>query len=556
MSSKNDVINTPAANATPQNEPSLDKWDRITAVSSGALTALLDIFWVGEFSLLDARKWGVEKTESFVIMVANSDYVKNIARKAGARGLGACDITQSIVRLQDTFRHTIDKNTNKFGSGRQHHLRDFAHHPTIIGLVFSLLTQFTGRGFGTDKHGNFICPEIENKELIGKNTSEKLFNGTVTWLFHLISDMAGSSSSALEGKEGTGIPGPLLSLLKQLSSIPGVKALAGVNEKGQYKFSLMCSKLFNGTLLGQHDENGNPILGGELRFDLRTEMGITYEIGRQALPVACNECIARAVYTVRRLCFEIKEYDVRCLADFGRIDASRVLPRNSKALNRMTTYASASFTVIDISEAGINAAIKCGGDKAVFAVEFVKRINYCGVGRLALAVGKETASEFEPFMDKYMALAGEQLAKIKALGVSIGETAAMLNSVSAVTRIATPYGYVSVAIDVYKQMSEAVKEREAAREERLRIEAECVRHIAVIRENRDELERAVSEYMTQNLTVFSEAFDEMDAAVRDNDSDGFIGGSAKIQKQLGAEAMFENQSEFDALMNDDDSFKM
>lgn len=26
------------------------------------------------------------------------------------------------------------KNTNDFGGGYQHHLRDFSHHPTLIGI--------------------------------------------------------------------------------------------------------------------------------------------------------------------------------------------------------------------------------------------------------------------------------------------------------------------------------------------------------------------------------------------------------------------------------------
>jgi len=36
------------------------------------------------------------------------------------------------------------RNTNDFGGGTVHRLRDFAHHPTIGGLAFSMLTQFTG----------------------------------------------------------------------------------------------------------------------------------------------------------------------------------------------------------------------------------------------------------------------------------------------------------------------------------------------------------------------------------------------------------------------------
>ena len=52
---------------------------------------------------------------------------------------------------------------------------------------------------------------------VGKNFAEKIFMGTFTWAMHLIGDMAGSS--ATPGK-GTGIPGVILSFLKEVSALP------------------------------------------------------------------------------------------------------------------------------------------------------------------------------------------------------------------------------------------------------------------------------------------------------------------------------------------------
>ncbi len=56
-----------------------------------------------------------------------------------------------------------------------------------------------------------------DRPLIGRNVPEKIAFGTLFWAMHLVSDMAGSSSNP--GK-GTGIPGVVLSLLKELSSLP------------------------------------------------------------------------------------------------------------------------------------------------------------------------------------------------------------------------------------------------------------------------------------------------------------------------------------------------
>jgi len=49
-----------------------DKLDYLVAASSGVLTAAMDIFWVGEFSLKDARTWGPEHTNKFVIAISKS----------------------------------------------------------------------------------------------------------------------------------------------------------------------------------------------------------------------------------------------------------------------------------------------------------------------------------------------------------------------------------------------------------------------------------------------------------------------------------------------------
>lgn len=51
--------------------------------------------------------------------------------------------------LEKMFPIPSDGNTPDFGGGLQHHLRDFAHHPTMVGLMFSLLTQFTEKSYGT-----------------------------------------------------------------------------------------------------------------------------------------------------------------------------------------------------------------------------------------------------------------------------------------------------------------------------------------------------------------------------------------------------------------------
>ena len=177
----------------------LDKWDYIVAASSGVITALVDVLWIKDISLSKAHTWGKEKTDDFVFKVAQS------------QGYKGKELPGAVKYLEDLYPISADKLTNDFGGGKQHHLRDFSHHPTVVGLIFSILTQFTGTGYGTDVDGNFRITPLPKESVVNGGVLEKIYSGTVTWAFHMISDIAGSSSSVTMNKEGTGLPGPLMS---------------------------------------------------------------------------------------------------------------------------------------------------------------------------------------------------------------------------------------------------------------------------------------------------------------------------------------------------------
>lgn len=86
----------------------------------------------------------------------------------------------------------------------------------------------------------------------------------------MVSDVAGSSGSAMKGSFGTGLPGPLVSLLKEFSS---TRLFKKQDAKGCKEFSVYISKLFNGTRWENWDSKDNLI---PLKFDLRTEMGVAH----------------------------------------------------------------------------------------------------------------------------------------------------------------------------------------------------------------------------------------------------------------------------------------
>lgn len=350
-----------------------DGIDYMVAVASGVLAGVIDVVFIEDFSLERANEWGDEKTKEFVVKIAQK------------QGYSGDDLYGAVKFLEDKFPIVADKATNIFGGGLQHHLRDFSHHPTPIGLLFSLLTQFTKKVYGTDVAGVFRIVELEEGSmlLIGKNFPEKITFGVINWFFHMASDMAGSSSSILMGKTGTGLPGPLVSFLKEMSSLPIFRKL---DKNGYKEFSVYISKLFNGTLLGKRDENGKLI---PLKFDLRTELGIAQQLGKQAIPVIINECIVRGFYFVRRFYIELRNNAVREIADLKDINWENTLPFKNRTIIRMLTISTGTMTAIDLADAAIESAVKTGGVGSTMLVDMLVKVNFVGIGRFAIAVGSD-----------------------------------------------------------------------------------------------------------------------------------------------------------------------
>lgn len=341
-----------------------DKLDYLVSIASGILCGMLDILWVGDFNLGSGRNISDKKVNSFV------------QKTAKLLGCEDRDIKSCVAFLERKFPVPADGNTSDFGGGYQHHLRDFAHHPTVVGLMFSLLTQFTEKSYGTDVSGNFIVVPVpeKSKNYIGKEIPDKLLRGTIIWFFHLVSDLAGSSSTAgISG--GTGIPGPILSIAKELSVLPLFRHM----KAGSNSLPVFLSKLFNGTLLAKHDDNGKIRSDTLLRFDLRGELGAAIELGRQAIPVVANECLVRVFYMIRRLAVEIKGHRIRSIQGMSAIDWNKVKPSQDSSLTRMLTISTGVFTAVDVAG-------------AVATQKYWVSVNYIGVGRFIVALGEEMVS--------------------------------------------------------------------------------------------------------------------------------------------------------------------
>ena len=346
-----------------------DKLDYAVSVASGIIAGIIDILFVGKFDLQEGRDWSSEKI---------NDFVTTVAKKQGYEG----DDLQGAIRHLEKFGAPSDSVYNDFGGGLQHHLRDFAHHASPVGLVFSMLTQFTQKAYGTNTAGAFIVVPIDKTTFIGDSVPTKITFGLVYWVLHMASDMAGSSGAP---GAGTGIPGPILSIVKLLSSTPIFNNKDQVNE-----LSLKVSKLFNGTLLAERDANGKIIKGADGKplihqMDLRGELGVMHQLAKQALPVIVNEAFVRGFYFINRLIDEVK--DKQSLKD---VDWDKTIPFGNRTIERMMTIATGTFTAIDTLDAVIEGAINSKANWVEFCRQVVLRLNFVGIGRFTIALGTDT----------------------------------------------------------------------------------------------------------------------------------------------------------------------
>lgn len=313
------------------------------------------------------------------------------------------EMARKIKKLEEAFGIPSDSVWEEAGNGidaKSHHLDDLAHHPTVIGWAASVLTQFTGNTYFQNKNGENIkfkgnkvrvidninayiqyggtniiekttknggTKKVLEVTLVGDDLKSKLACGTFNWLGHLISDLAGSNGSAKKGNAGMGLPGPLMSTLKEFAMLPLVR---------KTKLPELLNDLFT----------KDDALFGKYRVDLRSELALGMEIGKQAIPVFINELLVRSFYFIRRLIAEVKTAE-----SFKQINWDATKPWKNRTIVRMLTISMGTFEVIDLGDAAIRGAIKSGGTLPGFFAQFVLRVNFVGVGRFAIACGTDVA---------------------------------------------------------------------------------------------------------------------------------------------------------------------
>lgn len=343
-------------------KPNCDKLDYILAASSGALCGVIDIFLVGkpgESPLGEITdKWFANRTMDFA-KLCHPKHKDFDSLESALRFLEKeFKVPYDQTGLGDTGKVVYDLNA------KNHHFKSLAHNPSLLGLFFSIIDQFTNSShFVSD--GQLISLEKadEKWELRGNNISSKLFCGFTNWIGHLISDVSGSQSSARVGKRGMGIPSPLWTWTNNIIAIKAKLNLPVIET----------DKAMNQLALDIFKE------GYDDRFQTT-----------QAIPVFINEMLVRLIYSVRRL---FKYFsDTRKEERSVSLMWQRCEPFSNPTVKRMLTIAHGTFCLVDIGDAVGRSFVVGGG--TFNAVEFVLRLNVVGVGRFAISLYGETTRAF------------------------------------------------------------------------------------------------------------------------------------------------------------------
>lgn len=351
-------------------KPECDRIDYALAASAGALCGIVDIFLVGkpgESPIGDLTdSWFEDRVVDFA-KLCNTDKDRDISSTSSA-----------IKFLEDKFKIPYDQR----GAGdagkdvydltpKNHHFKSLGHNPTIAGLFFSILDQFTDRShfISAGKMPSLEKASVGDFELKGHNIPSKLFCGFINWFGHLISDVSGSSGSMARGM---GIPSPIWSWTNDIIAIKA-------------KLDIPVSE-FDKTI-------------NELALEIYTEGYDARFQTAQLIPVFLNELLVRFIYSLRRI--------IRYFASNGKEDHSfkkiweYFKPYGNATVKRMLTVAHGTFCLMDIGDATYRGIIAGAG--TFNPVEFVLRLNVPGLGRFAISLygeGRRAAGLFRANADQ------------------------------------------------------------------------------------------------------------------------------------------------------------
>ena len=342
------------------NQIHCDKYDYMIAASCGLMAGLVDAFFVGApgQSVLQGT---VDKGADELVKKAAQSFYRFDKRKVGKPKKAPESLTQCISYLEQAFpvpydaRYAKDlqvgENVLDGMKPGNHHLLSLSHYPDVVGLLFSIIDQFTDTGSYIDTgkviHVKTVKSNGSVPYLQGTNVISRLFCGFVNWIGHLLSDLVGSSSTRQPGKDGRGSG----------IAIPF------------YEVFMFCDfGNFDGNSISEIAEEAF-----EQGYDARFAMTM-------AIPVVLEDLFIRVIWALKT-------------HFYGKRSWKECIPTNKHDdLRVMLLVGNATLCVVD----GIDAFARSAGDPVAFA----SRLNLIAWGKLVMLAFKELVIRYNFAVDE------------------------------------------------------------------------------------------------------------------------------------------------------------
>ena len=334
------------------------------ALTSGVLTGALSFVKLSEEQLNKVEEWTEKEWQRIVVYAAQFVGCKKSDYKSASKYL----VNMAVQRLKK------DETAKEY-------FAILASHPTMAGLVFSMVTQFSGKSFTLSESGKIDAKALPKYYYVGNTNAEKLMASVMYWLFNLAANQASSKRHILDELN---IPVDLLKTLKNFVSIPLLQKIPENYEQAEKDFSDWLRSMLNDSapLADQGDGENSDLIKNLMRMAL--------DLSSDAFPVLINECIVRCLYLIIRLCDVANTKHLNTFEELKAIPATEVLPQDDRLLSRMCLIASASFVGLNLSHAVLKALLTAKAGNRKFLQAFLTEINIAGIGRLIFACATDS----------------------------------------------------------------------------------------------------------------------------------------------------------------------
>lgn len=250
---------------------------------------------------------------------------------------------------------------------------ELSGQPTVAGLVFSILTQYSGMYYYLDRNGEIRTRKVPKGYVFGEDDNEKIALAVMYWFFYVCAGYVTMGKKAFEELK---LPNKLTEVVTKIcQGLIDNKKILGSYREAEQQFNKWLEEMRDLSRVADPNRNAFSILKDKMR-----------SISSQLFPVLVNEGLVRASYTLCKLAYEIKNKDIKSLEDIFTIDLRDIVPYGNRIISNMCMIASGTFVASNIGPAVLKAVSKIKNKNLEGAAEdIITAVNIAGIGRLIIA---------------------------------------------------------------------------------------------------------------------------------------------------------------------------